>query len=99
MKKVFFAVGLITLLAAGCSSQTTVTTPVDDAPPTTSQLPAAVTPTEVPPQTQTTPNAASTNTNADLDASLKAVDTNMAGLNNDSVSIDSSLNEQQAPAK
>lgn len=99
MKKTLFAVGLITLLAAGCGSQASLNTPVDDTPAGTSQLSTQTNLSEPPPQAQTTPNAASANTNTDLDASLKAVDTNMTGLTNDSAGIDSSLNEQQAPAK
>lgn len=99
MKKVLFAASLITLLAAGCGSQASVNTPVDDTPAGTSQLSAQANLNEPPPQAQTTPSAANANTNADLDASLKAVDTNMTGLGSDSAGIDSSLNEQQAPAK
>lgn len=99
MKKVLFAASLITLLAAGCGSQTSVNIPIDDTPAGTSQLSTQTSLSEPPPQAQTTPSAASANTNADLDASLKAVDTNMTGLNSDSAGIDSSLNEQQAPAK
>lgn len=98
MKKVILAASVLMLLAAGCNSQTSVvTTPaVNDTPTDASQTNPAPTEPPIPAQNNV---EASANSNADLNASLKAIDTNMTSLNGDSANIDSSLSEQQAPTK
>lgn len=93
MKKLFLVVSSVALLAAGCSSQTSVTTGTQDNGPT---LNSKTTMSE-PPAMGNAPTTASDTSDASLDASLKNVDTNLTDLGSDSASVDASLSEQQAP--
>lgn len=95
MKKILLAASSIVLLAAGCNSSTS-TLNTDTVTPTvapSSQTQAAQNASETP----APPTSQKSATDAELNASLKNVDSNINSLNSDSASIDSSLGEQQAP--
>lgn len=95
MKKILLVASAVALLAAGCNSTTSTSVDTNAAPPAASISPAQ--PEQTVSETPAPTASAKSATNAELNASLKSVDSNMDSLNADSANIDASLGEQPAP--
>jgi uncharacterized protein YcfL len=96
MKKLLFALSAVALLAAGCSSQTSVSSVVPNDTPTPSSKTTMSEPSAIG-ESMGSKTTIGDTSDASLDASLKNVDTNLTSLDSDSTSVDASLGEQQAP--